>query len=480
MDDGYLLTKVHHPSGFESQYGYRWYEPKADVTAFTDQLNPEENKSYSYYIVTQKTHDAVGQIPRTWKYEYTRGSTYYQYVDEPTGVSKRWQFKSHRITDPQGLVTEQDFVIGQLERLRTPQIAQGTPYVTEHLILNLYDMKTGLLVSQNILKGPNAHVTNYEYDEYSQPIKIIDYGMYNNDKDTRVTRIVYDLNEELITKNIYGKVKEQWIEEGPTDPDKTYAVSFNAGVKYARVQNTYSALGDLIQVKKYKNDSEYVENRFEYDVYGNVVKQWDELNSLTEMMYQSGAYPIQTTKYVGGKPITTRSTVSAYTGVPLSQTNEIGYTVAYDYDVLGRKTKETHPDGSFEKIDYLDTLNQTHVIDRKGRKTQYVYTGFGELSTITDPLNQTTKFETNTLGKLWKITLTDGRQYEYTYDEIYRPIKVTYPDGTFAKKAYEDAQNKILVWDENGHGMEYAYDAFGNLERVIRGSVIVESSPKPV
>jgi hypothetical protein len=196
MDDGYLLTKVHHPSGFESQYAYRWYEPKADVTAFTDQLTPDENKAYSYYVVKQKTHSAVGQNPRSWQYDYTRGSTYYQYIDEPTAVSKRWQFKSHTITDPQGLVTEEDFVIGQLERLRTPQIAQGTPYVTEHLILNLYDMKTGLLISQNVLKGPNAHVTNYEYDEYSQPVKIIDFGMYNNDKDTRVTRIVYDLNDE--------------------------------------------------------------------------------------------------------------------------------------------------------------------------------------------------------------------------------------------------------------------------------------------
>jgi hypothetical protein len=162
MDDGYLLTKVHHPSGFESQYAYRWYEPKADVTAFTDQLTPDENKAYSYYVVKQKTHSAVGQNPRSWQYDYTRGSTYYQYIDEPTAVSKRWQFKSHTITDPQGLVTEEDFVIGQLERLRTPQIAQGTPYVTEHLILNLYDMKTGLLISQNVLihYGQSAFTAN--------------------------------------------------------------------------------------------------------------------------------------------------------------------------------------------------------------------------------------------------------------------------------------------------------------------------------
>ncbi len=53
--------------------------------------------------------------------------------------------------------------------------------------------------------------------------------------------------------------------------------------------------------------------------------------------------------------------------------------------------------------------------------------------------------------------------------KVNRPTKIIYPDNTYSEKTYVDNDNSILVWDENGHGMAYWYDAFGNLTKVLRG-----------
>ncbi|GBR76409.1 putative Rhs family protein, partial [Candidatus Termititenax persephonae] len=88
-----------------------------------------------------------------------------------------------------------------------------------------------------------------------------------------------------------------------------------------------------------------------------------------------------------------------------------------------------------------------------------------------DPLNNITTYRTDRLGRLDTITLADNREYRYTYDEVGRPTKMTYPDGTHSERRYEDGNNSTLAYDENGHGMEYWRDAHGNLTKVVRGDI---------
>jgi YD repeat-containing protein len=74
---------------------------------------------------------------------------------------------------------------------------------------------------------------------------------------------------------------------------------------------------------------------------------------------------------------------------------------------------------------------------------------------------------------LFRIVLDSPR---FEYDTLDRPIKLSYPDGTMSKKDDEDSANKILVWDENNHGMEYVYDAYGNLVQIVRGDTQAKTS----
>jgi RHS repeat-associated protein len=500
MDAGYLLSKVHHPSGFSSEYSYVWYEPKADINSFAEILKPDENKRYSYYLVNQKIHRGMAMEPRVTKYTYLWGSAYYQYPGEGTDVSRRWQFKKHTITDPKGRLTEENYVMGMLESVTFPKLNPGTMWETNYRILNEYDLNTLLQTRQIIMKGTSVQEKRFEYDVYGQLIKQADFGFAGNDSDSRITFMQYEtspiyvdadnvINAKPFEKrmpnpnatNIFGLVKEQWVEQGPANPPALgvpLPASNASAPKYQHVQREYSAdgKGNVLSEKKFSDANNFLTSRMEYDSFGNAIKQYDGNNNLTQFEYEYNAYPSKTIKTVNGNTLQTLKHYSAFTGVPLSETNENNYTVLHQYDALGRPIKETHPDSTFVATEYLDAQNQTRVTDRKLRSTLYSYNPYGELVSVVDPLLQQTRYETDKTGKLASIYMPDGRQYRFEYDTLDRPIKLSYPDGTMSRKDYEDSANKILVWDENNHGMEYVYDAYGNLVQIVRGDTQAKTS----
>jgi RHS repeat-associated protein len=221
---------------------------------------------------------------------------------------------------------------------------------------------------------------------------------------------------------------------------------------------------------------------YTYDPSGNIKTHTDPNGTQTSYTYQDHAYPQTQTTITGGKTYRTESEYSQHTGVLMSQRDENGYEVKYAYDKLNRKTKETHPDSTYIQTDYRDSERKTEVTDRKNRKTVYNYNPFGELKTITDPLNNTTTYQTDKLGRLETIRLADNREYKYGYDVLNRATRITYPDGNYAYKIYvdgsypdphlttnPDGSTAILVYDENGHGMAYWKDAYGNLSKVVKG-----------
>lgn len=466
QDRGWLLSAVNHPSGFRSEYTYKWFQPNNDVTTLL-KVTDDENKSWAYYLVTNKKHNGTGVDAREWKYEYRDGAPYSLYASDSGDTSRRWYFKQNKITDPLNLQTKKQYIMGMLELVTYPDINVGTIWATHHRDFYAYDLEGGTyqLLRKMELKNTAMHEKFFEYDQYGQIKKITDMGFYKEDDpwDQRITYINYDdsLHAALDSANIYGLVKEQWLEE----PSK------NTGVKYQHVWNNYDSKGNLLEARKFYDATNYISDFYNYDSNGNVITHTDPKGVQTNFTYQYNAYPQTETKVIDGKTFQTERAYSQWTGALFSEKDENNYLKTYAYDKLGRRIKETHPDATFVQTNYLDSQYRTEVTDRKTRKTIYNYNPFGELKTITDPLNNTTTYITDKVGRLSTIRLADNREYKYSYDEIGRPIRITYPDGTYARKAYEDGNNSILVWDENDHGMEYWYDAYGNLTKVVRGDI---------
>ncbi|GBR76946.1 putative Rhs family protein, partial [Candidatus Termititenax persephonae] len=423
-EQGRPLTAVNHPSGYRSEYEYRWFRPKADATTLmAGGITEEEDERWSYYIVTRKRHSGSGEEARETRYEY-RDGTYYNLSREGNAEGRRWYFKRHDEVDALGRTTRRDYTFGMPELVTYPTVNAGTMWETHHRVLNEYDLGgTNLLTHTMTLKNTSMRERFYEYDEYGQAVRIRDMGYHAEDEemggktDQRTTHIAYDnsLHGPDNPVNIYGLVKEQHT----TEPEK------DAGRKYGHVKREYDDRGRMTAERKYYTDTDYIEDRYEYDSHGNIVTHTDPAGTRTDYTYQYNAYPQTRSKTVDGQTYRTESEYSWHTGSLLGERDENGYAITYEYDKLNRKTRETHPDNTSIRTDYLDSLYRTEVTDRKGRKATYKYNPYGELKTMTDPLNNITTYRTDRLGRLDTITLADNREYRYTYDEVGRPTKMT-------------------------------------------------------
>lgn len=196
----------------------------------------------------------------------------------------------------------------------------------------------------------------------------------------------------------------------------------------------------------------------------------------------------------------------------LSDTTTInGRSYTSIYDGLNRKTTHTSPTGRKSTVttDSLGRLIQLQVdgfhptnlaYNNRGRletitqgsgaemrKTAFAYTGKGYLQSITNPLNQTVVFEHDSVGRVVKQTMPDGRVIGYGYDAnsnltsltppgkpghtfSYSPIDlvtqytppdmVTGPDET--RYTYNSDRELIMVTRPDGKTIELDYSEGGS------------------
>jgi len=95
--------------------------------------------------------------------------------------------------------------------------------------------------------------------------------------------------------------------------------------------------------------------------------------------------------------------------------------------------------------------------DKDGNTTTYTYDPYGNRSTVTDALNEVTKY----ILTSWAIKLHDRcrRQHQkYQYDALYRLIFETNALNGLKQYSYDGEGDKTQFIDENGHSTGYTYD----------------------
>jgi RHS repeat-associated protein len=177
----------------------------------------------------------------------------------------------------------------------------------------------------------------------------------------------------------------------------------------------------------------------------------------------------------------------------------------YEYNAMGKPTKITDPTNRVTLFTYdtnaIDLLeirqqvgstnellasfvyNSSHrrltAVDAAGQTNRFGYNAYGQLTAVTNPLNETMTLYYNSNGYVTNITgavsgaassftyggtnrvrnITDSEGYTLTfdYDALDRPVKITYPDGTFEQIVYKwlDA---VLRKDRRGHWTQTVYD----------------------
>jgi YD repeat-containing protein len=172
--------------------------------------------------------------------------------------------------------------------------------------------------------------------------------------------------------------------------------------------------------------------------------------------------------------------------------NALDQTTSYTYDAQGRLLTATRPDGGVttythapagpltvtEKVTATQSRVTTFTYDGQGRPTSVTDpTGkttvmayddtSGDLVSVTDPLNHSTGFGYDSLGR--RTTVTDALNHTTTttYDARGRVTRITQADGTHTDFGYDAAGRRTSVTDPMDRTTSYAYDAYGRLRHVV-------------
>ena len=120
-------------------------------------------------------------------------------------------------------------------------------------------------------------------------------------------------------------------------------------------------------------------------------------------------------------------------------TNELGYTVTYNYDANHLMTSWTDAENNVIVTNVYDGEGRvTKQTDADGNVTLFAY---GDHTTTTTDAN--------------------GNVTKYYYDDLYRTTKIEYADGTSEIKTYDAGNNLASVTDRNGKTKSYTYNAAG-------------------
>lgn len=220
--------------------------------------------------------------------------------------------------------------------------------------------------------------------------------------------------------------------------------------------------------------------------------------AVSDQWFTSNNQPYSITRGYGTPDVATETFSYNAAGQLVAATDGNGHTTTYAYDGQGNLKSEKDAEGNESKWTYNGTHDvismttpegETTTIERDGngniesisrpgpeetiQTTTFVSDEFGQLESVTDPLERTLTYSYNEQGD--RITETDpeGNTRTSKYDENSRLEAIVSPRGNvegaeaaeYTTTIERDPQGRPLkITDPLGHATEYAYDANGNLE----------------
>jgi RHS repeat-associated protein len=316
--------------------------------------------------------------------------------------------------------------------------------------------------------------TSFEYDHEKRVVKTIA-------NDNSFTRVEYDaLGRRTATIDAKGARTEYEYD----------AVGNNTLVRDAYGNETVYKYDDVNR-KTEMIDASGHHTWYDYDEYDRLVKTTFDDNSFTSTVYDADGRKISETDQEGKttgfeydsvgnlKKVTdalrheTKYTYDARNN-RLTQTDANNHTTTMAYDDQNRMIRKTYPNGDQERFGYDQLGNMVYKVagasaplsDRDSTVYEYNNRGREIRRTYQSGHVVTTSYTAD--GKPDTITDYHGAMV-HEYDPLTGAlVKVTNPDGTWLKYAYDVNQNKISAatpWDTTYYG----YDSLNRMASVIHG-----------
>lgn len=424
-----LVTRLVNADGSQRIYAYDKYGRKISEI---DEIGRTTTWEYDNLTrVTSQTDSAGGTI----RFDYT---------ETPGGCGTcSLVSNATRITQPDGRVDE--FLYDTEGRMLMGSIAVGTGQMATTLYA--YDDADNLVQQTN----PDGGIITHTYDHNKRRLSATDplgrtiswtYDDEGNkltqtDASGRTTDYAYDADNNLIY---------QVTADGAETTHEYDAASRRIRTTDAMDNTTrwvYDEAGNLVTVIDAAGD----ETRHDHDEAGRRIRttfpdgttQTWEYNALGKVSQTTTADGLKveneydamrritasTSTPVGtfGAPAITRTTYDA-AGRRTSITDPLNRTTRYEYNARNQVTVITYPDGTQMRKEYNAAGWVIGDINQLGHATRYTYTALGDQATLTD---------------------ANGSIYAFEYDAMRRKTAMVYPDNTQE------------TWDYNPAGQIIAY-----------------------
>ncbi|WP_185233241.1 Tox-REase-5 domain-containing protein [Teredinibacter franksiae] len=331
--------------------------------------------------------------------------------------------------------------------------------------------------------GANSRVTEYRYDHNDQVIEEILPSI------SRMAENGTTANVKLHKKYHYDKAgrlirQAEGVNGSETNVRKQYFYTNG---------NVYQEI-DATGVKKEYRYNVFNEKVATRDGVGNVmVHDYDRLGQLTATsVYMDDArYVVSESTYTTTSDTTYSTSTNTFTNINYGTRAERVLLNSYDYDAVGRRTKETTYSDSLDSVGasvryvYDERGKKLQTIDQLARSTYYTYDSQGnkteERFAIGSSLDNITKWTYNTTssyktGQMTTKTAAGGRLTNYYYDPYGRLIterynsstntqrSYTYLSGTMLQSIVKDTNNwsNFRGYNNSVRTSNYAYDFTGN------------------
>lgn len=326
----------------------------------------------------------------------------------------------------------------------------------------------------------------------TNPKEATSYGK-NNDEGNELVEIYKNATgiETKFNKDLKGYVSE--ITDTKNLKTKIERDNDGRPVRIDRPDSSYStfaynSFGDMIESYESASDTK---NTFTYNPDGNPTLASTEIGAVLKtktLQYYTNGLVFKETDY------NNRSVTRQYygNGLLFSTKNDLDEELSFQYDTKGNLYRRTAPMGE-ETMTVRDLAgNILRKIDSKGVTTKYTYDAFnrltsvetgitsqrtegdltvyayneaGSLISITDPQNNVTSFEYDSMERLKKKTTHLGQVTILTYDPNGNIKTELDPNQNLKTFVYNDSDELIQkIMPGNTYTMDY--DEFGNLMKV--------------
>ena len=245
-----------------------------------------------------------------------------------------------------------------------------------------------------------------------------------------------------------------------------YALPGSNSNLYGGTYNQPSALGRVL------DDGTTQLYRYSYDTTGlfKLTQVTDPLGRITAFNYANGIDLVSITQATspaqnpsGSLWTTIAQYVYDYRHRPVIYYDAAGQTTTLAYNAVGQLTSLTNPLNETTEYQYDTAHNLTTVINaNSATDASYTYDSFARVRTYTDSEGWTVTYDYDAADRVTKVTYPDGSFESYTYDRL---DLVSYTDRQYRTWTYAyDANRRLVsVTDPQNQQTQYGYNRTGQL-----------------